>query len=411
MRRQLRATRPDVSMALEACYQKMMAKRPEDRPRSMADVIALLQASKVPLGNVTVKAARPSKTRPEPTVRDRTPLKQAGPSRIKSERSIYARREEREGLAVSDELNREDLVMDVRPDGEPAPSKPPTTGARPIERTTMPAFRASFQHAGAAIFALAAASLVFATFVGLFASLRSPAVIENERRAPLLGPDVRENARPAKIAPRVRPVPKQKTIFDGTSGKGWMLCNRAPLPPQNIQRDGLNPHRSGSYLVVYHQKLGDFVLDFDYKLTKGCNSGVFLRVSDLNNPVETGIEVALDATRRGDDRDSGAFHGLVPPTVYAQKPAGQWNHMTITAQGPNLAVSLNETQVSSINLDLWTLPGKRPDGSDHRFKDPRRRRYVADRLPGLSGPGGRVLVQKHRLEPQRRWNQVRTRRR
>jgi hypothetical protein len=162
---------------------------------------------------------------------------------------------------------------------------------------------------------------------------------------------------------------EQKTIFDGTSAQGWMLCNRAPIPPLNIQPDGLNPHRSGSYLVVYDQKLGDFVLDFDYKLTEGCNSGVFLRVSDLNNPVQTGIEVALDATRRGDDRDTGAFYGLVPPTVYAQKPVGEWNHMTITAQGPNLAVSLNAIEVSSINLDLWTLPGKRPDGSDHRFKD------------------------------------------
>src|SRR5262249_7372316 len=39
----LRAMRPEVSPALEAAYQQMMAKRPEDRPASMTDVIALLQ--------------------------------------------------------------------------------------------------------------------------------------------------------------------------------------------------------------------------------------------------------------------------------------------------------------------------------------------------------------------------------
>ncbi len=38
----IRATRPDLSESLESAYLAMMAKRPEDRPQSMADVIALL---------------------------------------------------------------------------------------------------------------------------------------------------------------------------------------------------------------------------------------------------------------------------------------------------------------------------------------------------------------------------------
>ena len=57
------------------------------------------------------------------------------------------------------------------------------------------------------------------------------------------------------------------------------------------------------------------------------------------------------------------------PRVYAQKPSGQWNHMTITATGSRLTVTLNDNEVSSIDLDLWTLPGKRPDGSMHQFKE------------------------------------------
>ncbi len=42
--------------------------------------------------------------------------------------------------------------------------------------------------------------------------------------------------------------------------------------------------------------------------------------------------------------------------------------MTITADGPTIAVNLNGTEVSRINLDEWTTPGKRPDGTDHKFK-------------------------------------------
>jgi hypothetical protein len=213
-------------------------------------------------------------------------------------------------------------------------------------------------------------------------------VTDNPSSQPLSSADVVPSARAAKLLPPPPPKRHVNTIFDGSSSQGWMLCNRAPVSRKNIQRDGLNPHGTGSYLVVYEQKLGDFVLDFDYKLTSGCNSGVFLRVSDLNNPVETGIEVALDDTRRDDDRDSGAFYGLVPPTVYAQKPAGQWNHMTITAQGPKLAVSLNGTEVSSINLDLWTVPGKRPDGSVHRFKNREVARMARTGYLGFQDLGG-----------------------
>jgi len=160
-----------------------------------------------------------------------------------------------------------------------------------------------------------------------------------------------------------------RTIFDGTTGAGWLLCDKKPLPKGNVQADGLNPHGTGSYLVVHETKVADFVLDFDYKLSKGCNSGVFIRVSDLSDPVNTGIEVALDDTTGTGMHDPGALYDLVAPKENAQKPAGEWNHMTITAKGPKIAVVLNDARVSTIDLDEWNEPGKRPDGSSHKFSN------------------------------------------
>ena len=55
----LRAIRPDVSAALEAVYQKMMAKTPAERPASMTEVITLLQASKLSTDSGTGTAAPP----------------------------------------------------------------------------------------------------------------------------------------------------------------------------------------------------------------------------------------------------------------------------------------------------------------------------------------------------------------
>jgi hypothetical protein len=160
-----------------------------------------------------------------------------------------------------------------------------------------------------------------------------------------------------------------RAIFDGQTPKGWILCDQKPLPSEYVQANGLNPHGTGSYLVVHEQKHGDFVLDFEYKLTQGCNSGVFIRVSNLGDPVNSGIEVALDDTTGSGMHDPGAFYDLVAPSSNAQKPAGQWNHMTIKAVGPRISVVLNEKEVSTIDLDQWNTPGKRPDGSDHKFSN------------------------------------------
>lgn len=158
-----------------------------------------------------------------------------------------------------------------------------------------------------------------------------------------------------------------KTIFDGSSTKGWVTNTGKPLPDANVQPDGLNPHKSGGYIVVHEKPHADFVLDFDYKLSKGCNSGVFVRVGNLKDPVMTGLEIALDDTQGAGMHDSGAFYDLVAPATNAQKATGEWNHMTITAKGANIVVELNGITVSKIDLDQFDKPGERPDGSKHKF--------------------------------------------
>ena len=162
-----------------------------------------------------------------------------------------------------------------------------------------------------------------------------------------------------------------RSIFDGTSGKGWILCDGKPLPKAFVQPEGLNPHGTGSYLVVHDTKAADFVLDFDYKLTRGCNSGVFIRVSDLNDPVNTGIEVAIDDTTGSGMHDPGALYDLVAARTNTQKPLGEWNHMTITVSGPKISVVLNGTEVSTINLDEWNTPGKRRTDRNTSFRTSR----------------------------------------
>lgn len=161
-----------------------------------------------------------------------------------------------------------------------------------------------------------------------------------------------------------------KTIFDGKSPEGWLTNGDSkPLRAENVQSDGLNPHGSGGYIVMYKTPMKDFELDFDYKLSKGCNSGVFVRVGDPKDPVMTGLEIALDDTTGTGMHDSGAIYDLVAPKTNAQKPAGEWNHMTLVAKGPKVDVTINGKAVSSIDMDQWGEKGKRPDGSSHKFSE------------------------------------------
>ncbi|WP_235963991.1 3-keto-disaccharide hydrolase [Tautonia rosea] len=160
------------------------------------------------------------------------------------------------------------------------------------------------------------------------------------------------------------------TIFDGTNADSWINnANGEPIASTVVQEDGLNPHGVGAYVVLYKEPVKDFVLDFDYKLTPGCNSGIFLRVGNPKDPVMTGLEVAIDDTKGTGFHDSGAFYDLVKPEANTQKSAGEWNHMTITARGPIITVELNGEQINTIDQSQFSESGKRPDGSSHKFRN------------------------------------------
>ena len=119
------------------------------------------------------------------------------------------------------------------------------------------------------------------------------------------------------------------------------------------------------------ERYGDFVLECDFKINEGGNSGIFFRTDDVKDPVQTGIEIQVYNTPRQPEpvkNDCGAVYDLMAPSVYADKPAGEWNHIVLTCAGPNISVVLNGTTiVSDMNLDNWTEAGKNPDGTTNKF--------------------------------------------
>ena len=113
----------------------------------------------------------------------------------------------------------------------------------------------------------------------------------------------------------------------------------------------------------------NFVLDFDYKLDPAANSGVVIYCSDLKNWIPNSIEVQLlddyaDKWKNDPPRLRNAgLYGHCGPEKSVGKPAGEWNHMTITAQGKKVKVVCNEVVTVDEDISRYTSAKVNPDGT------------------------------------------------
>ena len=190
-------------------------------------------------------------------------------------------------------------------------------------------------------------------------------------------------ARPGPKAADDVPTPADgewTTLFDGKDLSAWQ---KSPTARWAIE-DGaitLAGRDDGSlnnadYLWTREQ-YGDFVLELEFKVCPDyANSGVFLRTSDLDDPVYTGIEVQVsnshgrDGLSRGGT--AGAIYDCLAPTKNLARPAGEWNAYRITCRDNLITVELNGDEILKMDLDLWTETGKNPDGTANKFTKPLR---------------------------------------
>jgi hypothetical protein len=202
-------------------------------------------------------------------------------------------------------------------------------------------------------------------------------------------------------------TPKEKAdgwilLFDGKTLDGWKTCDLQPSKTP-VEDGAINPHGCGGYMMVNEKEWSDFVLSLDYKIAKGCNSGVFIRTFPLTPRAGhdvgfNGIEVQVLDTAEAGYCDSGAIYDLVKPIHNAMKPAGEWNHLGVKCDKNIIEVTLNGEKVSTMNLDEWTQPNRRPDGSEHKFdvafKDHPRHGYI-----GLQDHGSPCWYKNIKIKP------------
>jgi hypothetical protein len=149
---------------------------------------------------------------------------------------------------------------------------------------------------------------------------------------------------------------------DGTSQWVGYGMDKWPLGWEVDATNGIL-HRKGSGGDLRTiKKYRDFDLRFDWKISRGGNSGVMYRAAqeDEYPAYRTGPEYQLlDDDRHKDGKNSltstSALYGLYAPSEKMAKPVGQWNHARIVLRGNHVQHFLNGKKVvdCEMNSDDW----------------------------------------------------------
>ena len=186
-----------------------------------------------------------------------------------------------------------------------------------------------------------------------------------------------------------------RTLFDGTNLDAWEIRKTDGRPGRAgswvIEGDAIT-RKGGDYLWS-KEKFGDFILDLEFKVAPGTNSGILLRHLPerpegksywYNGLLE--IQVLDSAgTEKPGKHDCGALYDMVAPKANAMKPAGEWNRMTITAKGSKIQAVMNGQQVLDVDLNDWPEANKNPDGTPNKYNKP---------MKDIVGPGY-IMFQEH----------------
>lgn len=400
--------RGDVPQQLDAVFQKMLAKKPEDRQQSMAEVIARLQACVLPQGSMLAAPSFPPSSASYAETMDlkqeetappaplSSPLDElfAGESIQISERLIapsrrYRRRWTKQqkilmasvaggvvfvflllGVILTMRTSEGTLVVEI--------SEPDATvqvlneqGKVLIERNGQKGTLSVGVDPGKR--RLRVEKDGFAVFAKEFTIVAG----EKETITAKLEPKPEIAAAQPVLPPSTTPLPAEPppaspgkpveaspaveegfvSLFDGETLNGWQgWTDRYSVHDGKIVVDfGTQPyHGLGGHLFTA-KEYKDFILRLEYTVSPGANNGILLRAPPTEKSWRHAVEVQIldDSAYKSlpPERLNGSLYDVVAVKPGHLKPTGQWNSLEIQWEGRRVQVTLNGTVVVDTNLD------------------------------------------------------------
>jgi len=160
-----------------------------------------------------------------------------------------------------------------------------------------------------------------------------------------------------------------------TSGEGWVNVFNNDLSnaifPKGIWTISDGVMTASADEAIWSEKTyNDFVLDLEFKNAEGTNSGVIVHASNIEEwiPHSVEIQIADDYSKEWSKAPAtwqcAAVFGHQAATKHIVKPAGEWNHYTITCKGRKIWIVLNGELVNEFDMSLYTSGKTNPDGSE-----------------------------------------------
>jgi hypothetical protein len=132
--------------------------------------------------------------------------------------------------------------------------------------------------------------------------------------------------------------PGFKELFDGRSLNGWSHEGNWGVVDGVIARTG----RGGSLVYRRAKVPDDFELRFDWKVAKGCNSGVYYRPGQYEYQL---LDNAHSPYAENPRQAAGSLFFCQAPTRDVVRPHGEWNEARIVCKGTVIQHWLNGVKV------------------------------------------------------------------
>lgn len=133
---------------------------------------------------------------------------------------------------------------------------------------------------------------------------------------------------------------KPLSLFNGKDLSQWEMGSK---PAFKVEDGEIHTTiKNGSNLFT-KETFGNFILNFDYLLSKVGNSGILIRC-DTANPWGTGAEIQLLAPwtpYRDDLHCTASIYGHVAITHRPDETAGIWHHMEILCDRKHIRISVD----------------------------------------------------------------------
>jgi hypothetical protein len=186
--------------------------------------------------------------------------------------------------------------------------------------------------------------------------------------------------------------------------KGWVVTEWSDLGKKStVQwsvKDGvLTAGKQRGTWLISEKEYGDFVLEFEVKLTELGNSGVALRTPMKGDPAFDGMEFQVADLRYNpaakDSELTGGLYRAVAPSKQVYKPT-EWNTVRIELKGDRLKATVNGEVIQDVDLTKFDKPVKRHDGTDAPpIKDRPRKGHIG--FQHLSRNNEPVLIRGARI--------------